>query len=1471
MAQQFIDFGTFPNDPSADPIRAAFQKIQNNFVDLYNTTLSTGVTSVEVGPGLGATSNVGNILLTSSFPNITINTSNSLLIGVGAATSNTATVNSYNTPFVINLANTITTPNANITNLVRANNLTVTSFVNSALVPNANVTYDLGTPTNRWKDLYLSGTTLVLGPQTISANASTVTFSSVTVTSNITVNNMSITSNISVSNISSSGNIVVTSNATVGNLTTSGVVTATGNITGGNLITGGLINSTGNITGGNLVTGGVVNSTGTITGGNLATAGTITATGNATVGNLSTTIVTVTGNGSFGNISATGAITATGLGTFGNISTGNITITGNIEANGNLTGNIVANNFSISGFVTGDFLPSAQETYDLGSPSNRWRDLYLSGNSLRLGTSTITSNSSGIVIPNAVISGNLAVGNISAVAVSGQLTTANQPGITSLGLLSNLSVAGNLSTGELSVVGNLQTANLAATSIVIGTGNNQTTITGNGIQTSGNATLQAPGANTEILFNDNGNATAVAGLTFNKNTNLLSISGNVAGGNIISSGGVSASTATLGSIGANTLSANGNVSAGNLITVGILATSVGINSGVNLPIISMSGLLNKVTVTFDAQPTAPFQAGSSIVIQDAVPTDYNGTWTVFDGNTTQIRFNSGLTSTVTALGRILGGGNIATSGFLSVAGNASMGNITTTTLSGAVVTVSGNISGANLVASGILVVDGNANVGNLTTSGLISAATLAATDANVTGNLSAGNLSASGTLSGANLSTSGQLSVTGNASVGNVSTASILMNGNLTGAALMESGLLNVTGNMTGGNVLTNGFLSVTGNATVGNVIANNNLVIQKSANVATNVTVGANVEITNITGSTGVITATFAPQDTVPFPIGATVIISNCAPSGFNGSYTVSTGNTTQITFAGGQSGTAGVNGRIVTGGLGLRVTGNASMSNMEVIGLINASTGSANIGTVNSNVLSVVGTATAGNLSTGGTLSVTGNASAGNFETGLLSTTGNLTVSANANITASMSVGTNLTVGGTANILTLEAASFQSNTANANTINIPTGGILSMATANANIGNIAAGILTANGNVSGANLIASGYLAVTGNASANRITVATGVTTGSHNIGGALAVGTNVAIQVIGSSSNGTVAVLQFSSAQVDAPFPTGQSIVVSNLVPTNLNGTFVVLTSNTTHVTYSSSVNGPVTQGGFVRSSGTGMILQSTANVGGLNIINGGGIDAGSGNVSGGTFSATLFSGNGASITGINMLNTGISVVVTATAGTGAVATLSFASQSYAPFTIGQTITVAGLTPVGYNGSYTVVSCNTTTVTYASVTTGSMTVAGTISGGPKAAAALQADTIISSSQPNITSIGTLTGLTLSGGLTGTDITASGYVLASVGNGISAAGTTQGTATGLTKQVNVISSVNVTTAQGVRLQSATVGMQIIIVNTTPSPVKVYPANAAQIDGLGTNTSFSLGAGARLMVVASSTTQWYTMVGVYG
>lgn len=75
--------------------------------------------------------------------------------------------------------------------------------------------------------------------------------------------------------------------------------------------------------------------------------------------------------------------------------------------------------------------------------------------------------------------------------------------------------------------GNLNTNNVINTGIVTSTGNiTAPNFVGNLVgNISGN--IAAPGANTDVLFNDNGVANATSGLTFNKNTNLLSVTGNV--------------------------------------------------------------------------------------------------------------------------------------------------------------------------------------------------------------------------------------------------------------------------------------------------------------------------------------------------------------------------------------------------------------------------------------------------------------------------------------------------------------------------------------------------------------------------------------------------------------------------------------------------------------------------------------------------------------------------------------------------------------------------------------------------------------------------------------------------------------------------------------------------------------------------------------------------------------------------------
>ena len=77
-----------------------------------------------------------------------------------------------------------------------------------------------------------------------------------------------------------------------------------------------------------------------------------------------------------------------------------------------LTANTITalNNLIVGGntSVTGSILPSSTLTYDLGSADLRWRDLYLSGNTLNLGTASITTdaNTGAIALVPAVTASN---------------------------------------------------------------------------------------------------------------------------------------------------------------------------------------------------------------------------------------------------------------------------------------------------------------------------------------------------------------------------------------------------------------------------------------------------------------------------------------------------------------------------------------------------------------------------------------------------------------------------------------------------------------------------------------------------------------------------------------------------------------------------------------------------------------------------------------------------------------------------------------------------------------------------------------------------------------------------------------------------------------------------------------------------------------------------------------------------------
>lgn len=72
---------------------------------------------------------------------------------------------------------------------------------------------------------------------------------------------------------------------------------------------------------------------------------------------------------------------------------------------------------------------------------------------------------------------------------------------------------------------------------------------------------------------------------------------------------------------------------------------------------------------------------------------------------------------------------------------------------------------------------------------------------------------------------------------------------------------------------------------------------------------------------------------------------------------------------------------------------------------------------------------------------------------------------------------------------------------------------------------------------------------------------------------------------------------------------------------------------------------------------------------------------------------------------------------SLTTTGASGTGTTATLTFATQASAPFPVGSSIIVSGVTPTAYNGTFVVTACTTTSVSYASTAIGTQTVAGTV----------------------------------------------------------------------------------------------------------------------------------------------------------
>ena len=138
----------------------------------------------------------------------------------------------------------------------------------------------------------------------------------------------------------------------------------------------------------------------------------------------------------------------------------------------------------------------------------------------------------------------------------------------------------------------------------------------------------------------------------------------------------------------------------------------------------------------------------------------------------------------------------------------------------------------------------------------------------------------------------------------------------------------------------------------------------------------------------------------------------------------------------------------------------------------------------------------------------------------------------------------------------------------------------------------------------------------------------------------------------------------------------------------------------------------------------------------------------------------------------------------------------------------------------------------------------------------------AALALD-ITGATQPNITSLGTLTSLTVSG-----NITNQTHIIKDV-TSATAGGSDFAGATALTG-ADIFTVATPSNDNGVKLMSATAGLCIFIKNTSSTNnLKVYPNASDSIDENG-GSAMTIGALGQIQFVAHSASQWYSVGATY-
>ena len=957
--------------------------------------------------------------------------------------------------------------------------------------------------------------------------------------------------------------------------------------------------------------------------------------------------------------------------------------------------------------------------------------------------------------------GNVAVANF----FTGTLTTSSQPNITSVGTLTSLDVTGNVTLSganvSLGAVGNLR--------ITGGTN-------GHVLQTDGSGTLswvaQSGGSgtsNVSIISKgtsnvnvpiENGNITIGIGGVSNVivvTTTGIVVKGNVdAGANYVIGNGyyltdVDAGTANIANsiiLGNTSIKAiqNGNVF---IDVAGTPNTVVFTSTGVNI-----AGYAN-----ITGNVNAPYFIGNGAFLTGV--------------DTSPANISNG-TSNVQV---VSSGGNVTT----SIGGSANV-----VVVSSANVDVTGNITASSNVTAKNELIVGNAatasdNWGRIRlvsstnaygyTVGspalVISHEEDGTNQAIVLGDASA---LSSDTLFGISVLSGGNTSPTIGNEVGWTSRLNLAGNGNLVIAGKLTSvdadlgnavsanyfigNVANITGNVTAGNINA-GNISTSGsggNITGANVISANTFI--GSGNNLSNIQ-GANVTgaVSSATSATTAGTVTTAAQPNIT-SVGTLTGFTSNGVVNFTNASNVTLGAVGNVRVTGGSTGqylqTDG-SGTLTWATINTGIPSNIANGNSNVN--IPSANGNVNISAVgNANVVVVTGTG----ANINGYATISGTVTAGN-----ISTSGS-----GGNITGANVVSANIFTGSGNNLSNIQGANVSG------AVGLATYATTANAVAGANVSGEVASAATAN-SVAGANVTGQvGNALVAGtvytNAQPNITSVGTltGITsTGTANFTGAsnVALGPVANVHITGGSTG--------QYLQTDGSGTLNWASISTNSTLANVNSSVNIPTANgNVNITSAGNTSLVVTSIGANISGNldiTGNITTAgpTGNITGANVISANTFTA-SANITasnanlGNAVTANYFVGN--------LYGTANLAVYATTAN--AVAGANVSGQVGNALVAGTVYTNAqpNITSVGTLTSLTA----TGNVTAGNANLGNLVTANFFSGNGSLLTGITSATVTTNAQPNITSVGTLTGLTVTGNSTINNVSLTGNIIPSVTN---------------------------------------------------------------------------------------------------